>query len=716
MLVRTDNRTEAAYRPYSTGAVSLPTWYNAIMESVRTKAVRGMDQLYQTGYPHPINVFASLLLTVIPLLSPIAMGHMPGARHGLAGLVALLYLVVWSRLRVLQPDRPGWFMWIYLLAQAAAVSLIYWLDGEMTRFLFVLVGVQAVYATNARRWGPFLGVLAALWLTLYLVFSPAPGDSMVATIGLYLAYFLFAAFVTFTAVQQERQNRVAQELLDGVDQRHHTLRAYELKVTDHTEAEERERLAQTICATLLTSLTDLTGRLDGLLLGNEPVSRATVRSARLQAKDVLGAVRQTVRTLRPDEEADLEMDEGDEGPYKASPQPEVSYKWTDPVRVYHFWNIGVAVIVTGVMIAAKLVGGRPEWLWLMGAGLALLGAYALTTLSRQPWNRTLALVLQAGLIMWMVYLSREPMVIHLFLIVAAQMVFLVPPVNRWLAAAVIFPTALSGVALWLGDLFAHRIGLLLTLTAAYAVINFFGAVMAFMTKRQEEARQRAVHYAEQLAEVNRLLEARLEEVRRVAIARERVRMARDIHDGLGHHLTIVIVELQHAEALSEEDSPAALQQIREARQLIDAAMATARELVDTLERFDRPLPVAISDLIATWQKRNNVVVAIRIHGDFTALSTAARTTIYRTVQESLTNIQKHAQARRVEIALVQLADRVSLTVNNDYGGKSGNTDAGRGGFGLLGLKERADALQGEFVAKPLPGGGFQVTLVLPMGV
>jgi signal transduction histidine kinase len=686
------------------------------MEEMKTRASRYMDALFLTGYPHPINVFAMLMMLLLPLLSPWAAGGWPTLRNGLAGLISLVYLIAWSRLRAFNADRTPRFFWAYIIVQTALVSLIYFLDGGLTRFLFVVVAMQAVYISPARRWGPYLGTLAALWLTLYIAISPDPAKNMVATIGMYLSYLLFAAFVTFTAVQQERQNRVAQELLDGVDRRYHTLRALEQRVSHRAGAEERERLAQTICATLLTWLTELTGRLNDLQRG---LTGEGARSARLHAKEVLAEVRRVVRTLRPAEGTDIEEDEAPgAADLGAPPAPFAgTYKWTDPLRVYHIWNVGVAVLTTGVMIASDLVGGSPRWWQLLVAGLALLVAYAGTALFRQPWSRTLTMVAQAGIIVWLVVIAREPLMNHLFIIVAAQTVFLVPPVNRWLAATVLFPTLLSAVALWLTGLFSDRPGLLLTLTAAYGVTNFFGGVMAFMTRRQVEDRQRAVLYAEQLAEVNRLLELRLDELRRIAIAGERVRMAREIHDGLGHHLTIVIMELQYAEQLAAEDPDVAQQHIAGALQVVAAAMANSREMVENLERFDRPLPEAIADVVATWEQRNEARVTTRIVGDFSGLSTAARITVYRVVQESLTNIQKHSRASRVHIELRQLPDRVTLTVTNDESGMPVRPaePSPHSGFGLVGLKERADALQGEFLAAPRPGGGFQVKLVLPLG-
>ncbi len=689
------------------------------MGELRTKAQHGMDRIFRTGYPHPINLFVALMLTLIPLLSPYTWrSHtefLPMPNHGLAGILSLLYLVVWSRYRAYTPDRPARSYRVYLLAQTIAVSLIYALDGGLTRFLFVVVAVQAVYVSPVRGWAPFLGSLAALWLTLYLVISPVEsGASMVATIGMYFSYMVFSALVTFTTVQQEQQNAVAQELAQRVDERHHKLRALEQRIADRAEMAERERLAQTICSTLLERLGALLEDLGRLRTGEIPWTRENVRAGRLQAKDVLGAVRQAVRTLRPGEDGLLD-DEDWEADLGVPPHPEVSVKWTDPLRVYHIWNVGVIFVTAGVMVASLLVAGSAEWAPLVIATLLLLAAYWGTAISKSPRSRSLLLVLQAALIIWMVALSQEPLMNHLFLIVAAQMIFQVPPDNKWLAASVAFPTLLSAVALWFVN--PERPSLIFTLTAAFGVTNFFGAVTAFMTRRQEEARQRVLLYAQQLSEVNRMLEARLAEVRRIAIARERVRMAREIHDGLGHHLTIVVVELQYAEQLAEEDRDGAMQHIERAQSVIREAMHTAREMFETLERFERPLAQAIQNLVWAWRKGNPARVEVRVTGDFSGLSTAERITIYRAVQESLTNIHKHARPTLVQIALVELNDRVALTVVNDSQGPVPPVVSSRGGgFGLLGLKERAEAHQGEFTAGPTEDGGFKVRLVLPLGV
>lgn len=692
------------------------------MEAQQGRTTGRLDRLFRTGYPHAVNIFAALMLAFLPLLSWLS-GE-AAARPLWARLVCLLfawlYLVIWSRIGPTGSVwRRGIFHELYLLVQTAMVAGIYALDGGLTRLLFVVVAVQAVYLIPVRRWAPFVGTVAALWLALYLAITPPEelGANMVASIGMYLLYLVFAALVTFTMVQQERQSERATKLLEGVDQRHQALREYDLTIEHHAETAERERLARTIHAHLSERLVGLQDRLNRLVAGLEPLAREGVRQVRLDAKALLGEVREAVRTLRPGEGGPDLGQEDAPWQFEAPPEPELPLKVTDPINVYHIWNLGIIIITAGVMTASTVVGGDPQWLRVLLLTCALLAAYGGFALVRMPYAlRAFSVVLQAGLVFTLVLQTREPLMNHLFLVISGQMVLLTPLGPKGVASAVVFPTLLTAGALYLSDGSRASHAFPFSLTAAFGVTYFFGAVMAYMTRRQLEARKRAIHYAQQLQEINRLLEARLAELRQVAIARERVRMAREIHDGMGHHLTTVIVDLQNAESLAAEEPDAALAYMRSAVEVLHAARRASQEMVDTLDRFDRPLSSAIHDMTIRWMKATGVPVFLRIHGESTSLSTAARITLFRCVQESLTNVQKHARATRVDIIVTYLPDRVSLQVVNDDLGGAPKEEAVRSGFGLVGLRERAEALQGEFAAGPRTAGGFQVSLVLPIGL
>lgn len=682
------------------------------MEIWQTRANAFLDRLYRTGYPHLINLFTTLMLLALPVLSVLtgeSLARGVGRWSALAAVTGV-YLLLWSRMPVWALERRAVWLWLYLLVQTGLVVTIYSLEGGLTRLLFVLVAVQAIYLSPVRRWAPFIfGSLAALWLALFLVISPSTtGANYVAQIGMYFCYFVFAVVVSYTVAQQERQAGRAAALREEVDRRHGALRELDLTMAAHSGEEERERLATTIHADLVQRLTELREGV-GSVLAAPVLTTEAVRSLRLAAKGALAAVREAVRTLRPSDDEPLE---DEPTPPPPALNPDVALKVTEPVRLYHIWNLLVVGLTTGVMFSSYLVKGGTTWIWIASIGPVLFGIYFVTAFGGPYWHRALWLVIQSALIAWLVWLTGDPLFCHLFLIIAAQLLFLMPISGRTLAAGVAFPTFLAGGSLWL----SRHMGAveLLSWTGAFGVLYFFSAVMAYMTRRQQEGRKQALQYAAEMAEVNRQLETRLESVRQVAIATERVRMAREIHDGLGHHLTTVIVELQMAEQLAADDSAGAQAHLQIAAEVIDHALQAAHQMVEELERFERPLAVAVRELLAIWQRQNPAEVVLQLNGSLYGLTTATRMTLYRALQESLTNIQKHAEARRVEIHLLRLPDRVLLRVVNDDH-RDGRELGEGGGFGLVGLRERAEALHGSFKADALLTGGFAVEMVLPVG-
>lgn len=684
------------------------------MEVWQERATAVLDRLFRTGYPHLVNLFTTLMLLALPILSRLA-GETVAAgleRWSLLIGITLVYLVLWARMPVWALERRAIWLWVYLLVQTGLVVTIYSLEGGLTRFLFALVAMQAIYLSPVRRWAPFIfGSLVALWLALYFVISPATtGANMVAQIGMYVCYFVFAVVVSYTVAQQERQRGRAAELQEEIGRRNRALRELDLTMATHSGEEERERLATTIHADLVNRLESVRAGIAAALAEGAPPTSEGVRALRLAAKAALAAVREAVRTLRPP--VDEEPVEDEATPPAPVLNPDVAFRVTDPIRLYHIWNLLVVGLTTGTMFISYLVQGGTLWIWIASIGPVLFGIYFVTAYGGPHWHRALWLVIQAGLISWLVLLTGDPLFCHLYLIVGAQFLFLMPLSQRALLGAVGFPTLLAGGSLWLAR--HMRAVELLSWTGAFAVLFFFGAVMAYMTRRQEEGRRNALRYAAEMAAVNRLLEAKLESVRQVAVAAERVRMAREIHDGLGHHLTTVIVELQMAEQLAADEPGGVRIHLQTAAEVVDQGLQAAHQMVEELERFERPLAVAVRELLAVWQRQNPAQVVLQLNGSLYGLTTATRMTLYRALQESLTNVQKHAEATRVEIHLLRFPDRVLLRVVNDN--QLAHTSGGEGGgFGLVGLRERAEALHGSFKATALQTGGFAVEMVLPVG-
>ena len=201
------------------------------------------------------------------------------------------------------------------------------------------------------------------------------------------------------------------------------------------------------------------------------------------------------------------------------------------------------------------------------------------------------------------------------------------------------------------------------------------------------------------------------EVAQLAAANERNRLAREIHDTLGHYLTVIHVQLEAARALVPAEPDRGLVAITRAQTLAKDGLTAVRQSVKALREDSRV--EGIGDQLAA------LVDAVRdetFTADFSATGTARAVpaavalALHRTTLEALTNVRRHAAATRVRIELAFRADgRVALHVEDDGRGARGTT----GGFGLSGIRERAEQLGGSVVYNTAPGAGFALDMELP---
>lgn len=296
----------------------------------------------------------------------------------------------------------------------------------------------------------------------------------------------------------------------------------------------------------------------------------------------------------------------------------------------------------------------------------------------------------------------------LFMLVAEAVVTLRPWWAVGYTAALLggWCAALGLAGFGLGAILAN----LLALSTGLVFVVVFSTVLN-LYRRQTE---RAEALLGQLTAANAELEAARRRERDLAVAEERVRLARDIHDGLGHHLTALNVQLQAAARLIERDPARAAAAVATSREVAQAALDEVRQSVAAMRRTPldgRSLPEALAALAAEFGRRADVAVALEVTGEPAELAPAAAQTIYRAAQEGLTNAQKHGAARAVRLALAQGPAAVSLTVADDGAAPGGAAGAG---FGLAGLRERAEQLGGSLAAGPAAGGGYTLTITIPL--
>lgn len=196
------------------------------------------------------------------------------------------------------------------------------------------------------------------------------------------------------------------------------------------------------------------------------------------------------------------------------------------------------------------------------------------------------------------------------------------------------------------------------------------------------------------------------QVAELSAATERNRLARDIHDGLGHHLTAIAIQLEKATAFRDRDPAAAEQALTDARESAARALRDVRTSVGVLRAAPRTLRAALTELTEQDDR-----VTVRIDGDERDLDQATVTTLHRAAQEAITNARRHGDATVVRVAVTFGAGGTRLVVTDD--GRGFDLTAHRSGFGLLGLQERAAMAGGECTVDSRPGAGTSVTVTVP---
>ncbi|WP_055075617.1 sensor histidine kinase [Pseudanabaena sp. 'Roaring Creek'] len=230
---------------------------------------------------------------------------------------------------------------------------------------------------------------------------------------------------------------------------------------------------------------------------------------------------------------------------------------------------------------------------------------------------------------------------------------------------------------------------------------------------------------EQLEKVYQELEMTHHQLRQYALKiedqatlQERNRIAREIHDGLGHTLSAQAIQINNALLLWENRSEQSLVALKQAKQLGAEALLEVRKSVSVLRSNPlqgKSLEAAIAKLIADFKQTIGVEVGIEVLENIhlaQSLSPEVSTAVYRIVQESLTNIYKHAQAKNVQLDLSQEAGYVHLKIVDN--GKGFNPSQNTTGFGLQGIKERTNALCGQFLLDSKLGAGCCLSVTLPL--
>lgn len=299
----------------------------------------------------------------------------------------------------------------------------------------------------------------------------------------------------------------------------------------------------------------------------------------------------------------------------------------------------------------------------------------------------------------------------------------VDPATGFLAAAATYLVTVRGErqrARWLGGLFGavFLVALLILENLSFGefVRNMAPLLLGYATGEAVWYRRAVLAEAQQrahLAEVTRDEEARFQ------VQEERIRIARELHDIVGHSLSIINVQAGAAGHVIAEQPEVAQEALLEIRKTSHAALQELRATVGVLRSgIDDPTELAptpqLRDLDALVSSFQDAGLAVEIFRPEEApdLGAAQQLAVYRIVQEALTNVVRHAGGSSAEVSIVFPPGEVSVDVANDGDVIEPSTDGV--GQGLVGMRERVVALGGTVDAQPRPGGGFQVRARFPV--
>lgn len=352
--------------------------------------------------------------------------------------------------------------------------------------------------------------------------------------------------------------------------------------------------------------------------------------------------------------------------------------WVSPVMC-------AAVLVAGVYAAVSGLGRTN--VPLLAGGLAVLVVVDLAEFRRYPVRtpRRVAaglLVLRVVVYVGLAHVDGSGLARVLLLLVPFTAYFAFGPRVAIGLAVACLAVAVVSTPDWYAhveqasDLVMFAVGLVLTIT------------MAAVAVRERDGRIRLQESHRTVAELS--------------AAAERARVARDLHDDLGHHLTAIVVLLEKAAAFHDRDPGTARTAVLDAERSARRALGEVRESVRSLRSFH--LPSALDELVAGQGD-----VTLTVSGSPERHDTGALHALYRAAQEGITNSRRHAAATRIDVAVELDAERARLVVADD--GRGMGTAAE--GFGLLGMRERV-ALAGGRVDLASTEAGTRLTVTIPV--
>jgi signal transduction histidine kinase len=535
------------------------------------------------------------------------------------------------------------------------VTAVVWPDAQDGAGVWIFAMVLAAYSLGAHARGRavVLGLVLPLAVGVAADLTTMSGWERVSGI------VFVALFVGLLPTAVGRIVRLRGERLRSLHAQRERIELAQRAQQESAVLAERLGTTERLQPTLAQGLRTLAEQADG------PGDPGSIEAC---ARDLLSRTREEVVALT--------------APVEESPLPELPV--IDHVRVLRAeaqpWSVIAAGAVTaGLFIEStnvlKLAG--PWWLTLLACA-AVGGPLALAWWQPLP---AVALAWAAATVYARLFAPLDGVLSEVALVFATA--FAVGALSRRRAAVVGLATCWCGQLLGVGaaDPFGEA--------AALFVCWLGGLAVNEVVRLVEQTRQNnAVLERDEAASAGR------------AVIAERLRLAREIHDAIGHSLTVVALQAGAARRLANVDP-------ERAREVMRTVAAAARAGVDALARDD-----VEADVVELVERTRETGLPIDAHlADIALLDPAQRTVVYRVIQEALTNVLRHAPGARASVAVRRQDDEVEVVVANSAGSAGPGPGTGRG---LPGIRERVGAVGGRVTWRLRDGEGFEVRAVLPL--
>jgi len=369
----------------------------------------------------------------------------------------------------------------------------------------------------------------------------------------------------------------------------------------------------------------------------------------------------------------------------------------------------LAAVAAASLSTMRQAGER----WEIAAGLLLAFGILLTRTPKAGspgWHSHLYLAVQGSLVAGLLAMQPSTGIFPiLYFILSPQAMLLLPQRSAvlWIVAFILVAGGNIVIAQgWSEGLIALPV---------YAGGYFFFGIFAHALVRADAARRESQALLAELQEAHRQLQEYAARIEELVVIEERNRLAREMHDTLGHRLTVASVQLEGAQRLCTADPERAASMVGTVREQVREALSELRSTVATLRtpvEADLRLPSSLRRLAAYFEEVTSLTIHQVLPEETPDLPGAHRLALFRAAQELLTNVQRHAEASQVWLVLNVSDDAVKLLVSDD--GRGLSVSAEQAGFGLRGLRERAAQLGGELHLEPRRGGGTQVSFRVPL--